>query len=106
VGAWATPSHPQVTVPPASSVEVPFTIAIPENATPGDHAGGIVTSLVQAQSEQNITVDRRLGTRIHLRVGGDVAPGMGIADVELTYNGTLNPFGAGSSDVAFSLENT
>ncbi len=38
-------------------MQVPFTVEVPENATPGDYAGGIVTSLVEPDATQGINVD-------------------------------------------------
>ncbi|MFD8747693.1 WxL protein peptidoglycan domain-containing protein, partial [Streptomyces sp. NPDC059616] len=40
VGAWTTTGRDRVTVEPHGSVTVPVTIAVPENAEPGDHPGG------------------------------------------------------------------
>jgi hypothetical protein len=45
-------------------MEIPFTITVPRNATPGDRTGGIVNSLMGADPAA-ITVERRLGSRIH-----------------------------------------
>lgn len=106
VGTWTASARSALTVPAGGSSEVPFTVTVPANATPGDHAGGIVTSLVGTQSAQGITVDRRLGSRIHIRIAGELAPAIAIEDLGLSYHGTLNPFGAGSAQAGFSLVNT
>ncbi len=45
VGSWVRFAKSSVRVPARSSVIVPFTVTIPDNATPGFHVGGVVASL-------------------------------------------------------------
>ncbi|MGN8247317.1 WxL protein peptidoglycan domain-containing protein [Cellulomonas soli] len=106
VGAWLQTQVDTVTVEPGGSVEVPFTLAVPADATPGDYAGGVVTSLVQADAAEGITVDRRLGIRVDVRVGGELRPALAVEDVHLTYDGTANPAGAGDATVTYTVHNT
>jgi hypothetical protein len=106
VGAWVTLSASHVTVPAGEAVAVPFSVAVPADATPGDYAGGVLTSLTRPDASQGITVDRRLGIRMHLRVAGDLAPAMTIDDLRVDYAGTLNPFGAGVATVTYTLRNS
>ena len=76
IGAWVTfengANRLQFDLAPGESRLVPFTVSIPAEATPGDHAGGIAAS-VQSPSGQ-VTLDRRLGTRMYLRVSGESKP--------------------------------
>ncbi len=106
VGAWVTTAESEITVPAGESAVVPFTLDVPLDAEPGDHAGGIVTSLTSAHLEQGINVDRRLGSRIHVRVDGELAPAVSIEQLQASYDGTLNPVAAGSAGVTFSVVNT
>lgn len=106
VGAWVHGAGASVRVEPGASADVPFTVSVPANATPGDYAGGIVTSLVAEDATEGITVDRRLGVRISLRVGGEMAPALAVEDPHVDYTGTLNPFGRGSATVTYTLHNT
>ena len=106
VGAWITTAESEITVPAGESTVVPFTLEVPRDAVPGDHAGGIVTSLTTARQEQGINVDRRLGSRIHVRVEGELAPAVTIEQLQATYDGSLNPVGAGTAGVAFAVVNT
>jgi len=106
LGAWIDFAADSVTVPAGESVEVPFTVTVPDNATPGDYAGAVITSLGQPSAEQGISVDRRLGIRIHLRVGGTLAPALTVDDMHVDYSGTFNPFGTGDATVSYTLENT
>jgi len=108
VGAWLTMrSGPAtVSVEPGASIELPFTVAVPDDATPGDYAGGVVTSLAQPDAAQGITVDRRLGIRVNLRVGGELAPSLAVEDVHVGHTGTLNPVAGGDAAVTYTLHNT
>lgn len=108
IGAWlvwgAGPGS--VTVEPGASVELPFTVTVPDDATPGDYAGGVLTSLTQADAAEGISVDRRLGIRVDLRVGGELAPSLAVEDVHVDHAGTLNPAAAGDAVVTYTLHNT
>lgn len=106
VGAWAHTATDTVTVQPDSSVEVPFTFDVPANATPGDYAGGVITSLTQADAAAGINVDRRLGIKVALRVGGALTPGMSVENMHVSYAGTTNPFSTGDATVTYTIRNT
>ncbi|SCG51370.1 WxL protein peptidoglycan domain-containing protein [Micromonospora inositola] len=106
VGAWVHADRHDVTVRPGESVEVPFTVALPDNAAPGDYMGGIVTSLTQASEAGETPVDRRLGIRIRLRVGGELKPSLSVEDLHVRYSGTPNPFGKGDATVTYTIHNT
>lgn len=106
VGAWTALRDHTVTIAPGGTVEVPFTVTVPKDATPGDYAGGILTSLPQAAQENGISVDRRLGIRMHLRVDGKLAPAVAVEKMRVDYTGTANPFGAGDATVTYTVHNT
>lgn len=108
IGSWVQfengTSRLQFELQPAESRVVPFTVKIPADATPGDHAGGIVASVVTPG--QQVNVDRRLGTRLYARVSGDVQPGLSIAGLSASYEGDWwNPF-TGAVRVHYTVENT
>lgn len=105
IGAWVHAAQTTVAVAPGKSVEVPFTVSIPKNATPGDYEGGIVTSLTQPDQAQGINVERRLGIRIRLRVGGALTPRVAVEDFHLGYHGTPNPFAKGHATVSYTIKN-
>ncbi|WP_395244717.1 WxL protein peptidoglycan domain-containing protein [Agromyces sp. MMS24-K17] len=105
IGKWLLPAADRIVVQPGEAVEVPFTLAVPANATPGDHAGAILTALTRPDEDEGLTVDRRLGIRIHLRVGGELAPALAIENLRVDYGGTLNPFGSGEATVAYTVRN-
>ena len=100
VGAWVHAGRDRVTIQPGKSVEVPFTLTLPANAGPGDHVGGIVTSLTQAG------VERRVALRIRLRVGGELKPALSVEKLHLDSPGTLNPFGKSDATLSYTIHNT
>ena len=108
IGNWVTfengTNRLQFDLQPGQSRLVPFTLAIPADATPGDHAGGIAAS-VKSPSGQ-VTLDRRLGTRMYLRVSGDIQAGLSIAGLSASYLGDWwNPL-TGTVRVHYTVENT
>ncbi|WP_340698294.1 WxL protein peptidoglycan domain-containing protein [Cellulosimicrobium funkei] len=104
LGSWIALDQAEVEIPPQERVEVPFTVTVPDDATPGDYAAGVVSSLVVV-AEDGVTTDRRLGSRVHLRVQGELAPALAVDEVRLAYDGTLNPFAPGSATVTFTVTN-
>ncbi|GAA5195172.1 WxL protein peptidoglycan domain-containing protein [Microbacterium jejuense] len=106
VGAWITPDQESVTLAAGASASIPFTVSIPDNATPGDYAGGIVTSLTVPDAATGVNVDRRLGIRVNLRVGGELAPALAVEGLSVSWNGGLNPFAGGDATVTYTLHNT
>lgn len=106
LGTWITPSTDQVEIPAGGSVEVAFTVAVPADATPGDYAGAILTSLVHAQTDSGVDVDRRLGIRVHLRVSGELNPALTVDQPQIAYTGSLVPFDTGHAEVTYTVHNT
>ena len=106
VGKWIVVPEHHVSVPAGQTVEVPFTVDIPADATPGDYAGGVVTSLTVADQCANVNVDRRLGIRTGIRVGGDLAPALAVEGLGVDWDGGLVPFLFGDATVHYSLHNT
>jgi uncharacterized membrane protein len=106
IGAWVHSDAATVTIQPGKAASLPFTVSLPANATPGDHAGGILTSLVPAVSQDGINVDRRLGIKIKLRVSGELKPSLSVEKLHLNIHGTSNPFGDGDATVSYVIHNT
>lgn len=106
VGAWVHAARTTVVVKPGKSAQVPFTVTVPANATPGDHVGGILTSLKQSDDAQGINVDRRLGIRVKLRVGGALKPHLAIENLHVDYAGTFTPFAKGDATLTYTIHNT
>jgi hypothetical protein len=106
VGAWLRPRAAKVTVRPGKTAEIPFTLAVPREATPGDYVGGLLTSLTRADDAEGINVDRRLGIKVKLRVSGAVEPALAVEDAHLSYEGTADPFAKGEASVTYTVRNT
>jgi uncharacterized protein (DUF2062 family) len=105
-GTWVTLSPAALDLAPGQQAEVAFTVTVPADARPGDHAAGIVTSLVSEDASQSLSVDRRLGTRVNVRVAGDLAPAAVVSGVATGYTPSWNPFAPGVLTVAYSFENS
>ncbi|MFF4432029.1 WxL protein peptidoglycan domain-containing protein [Streptomyces sp. NPDC001513] len=108
-GSWIKLEKDSVTVPPKANVIVPFTLAVPKDATPGDHTAGIVATLAgggQDAQGNKVRLDQRVGTRVYLRLAGELTPRLAVEDVQASYAGTLSPFGTGSATVTYTLRNT
>jgi hypothetical protein len=107
IGAWTKTRDSAVNVPPRSVVIVPFTVTIPADATPGDHTGGIVAALTTEQTNaqgQKVAVEQRVGSRIYLRVAGDLRPELSVRELDASYTGPF--FGRGAATVRYLLRNT
>jgi hypothetical protein len=103
LGAWIEVGSPDISVSPGETAQVPFSLDLPDNIEPGDYTAGIVASL-RVESD-GIVTERRLGSRIHVRVSGELAPALSIGGVSVDYAGTWNPFGTGSATLTYTLTN-
>lgn len=107
VGTWVTLAQDLITIPPGTQATIPVTIRIPADAAPGDHVGAILASsptLGTGDTGQILTLDRRTGTRLYVRVNGDLFPELAVTDVDTSYHHSLSPLG-GSAHVTFRVEN-
>jgi Bacterial protein of unknown function (DUF916)/Protein of unknown function (DUF2470) len=107
-GSWIKLESETVTVPPRDRLIIPFTLHVPANATPGDHAAGIVASLLRPGSDEQgsqVAVDYRVGSRVYLRVKGEIAPQLTIEDFRVTYTDGLNPLG-GDMLISYTVSNS
>ena len=106
LGSWMAFEHHEVSVPAGGSVLVGFTIVIPASATPGDHAGGLVVSLIaQGSGSQRVNVESRVAVRVYLRIPGDLRPLLAVTGVRAAYHGTANPVGHGRVAVTYTVTN-
>ena len=106
VGAWVELATDHVRLEPGESLQVDFAVTVPAGAEPGDYAGAVVTSLSDAEVSDGVTVDRRLGIRIHLRVTGDLRPAMAVQDLRVDHEPSVNPFAPGRATVTYTVRNT
>ncbi|MFG2040434.1 WxL protein peptidoglycan domain-containing protein [Dactylosporangium sp. NPDC048998] len=106
VGAWIKVSADTVTVAAGAAVTVAFTLTVPADATPGDHVGGLVTTLVDEAAAGGVRVEHRLGSRVYARVSGTLRPALTITDVQAEYAGTVDPTGTGPVRITYTVRNT
>ncbi|MFI5545580.1 WxL protein peptidoglycan domain-containing protein [Streptomyces sp. NPDC051815] len=114
VGAWiALEAGPDatVTVPAKGRKDLPFTVTVPADATPGDHVGGIValgTTVegVQREGKVQVGVKRSVGARVYFRVPGPVTAGLSVEDVRVSRSAPLLPWvGDARATVSYTLVN-
>ncbi|MGI9823018.1 WxL protein peptidoglycan domain-containing protein [Agromyces sp. Marseille-Q5079] len=105
-GTWITLPE-SVTVAPGGTAVVPFTIAVPEDAQPGDHAAGITASILSVKEGEGtgVGVESRVGFRVMTRVAGELAPAYSVQHLEADYRTSWNPLRPGSIDVVFDVVN-
>lgn len=107
VGAWVGLDE-QVTLGAGESANVPFSLTVPQDATPGDHAGGIVASVTSETTDaegQRVLVDNRVGSRIYLRVAGDINPTLEVTNLSVNYERSWIPFTTGAATVTYEVHN-
>jgi hypothetical protein len=109
VGTWVHFDQREYTVPAGERLDIPFRLAVPANATPGDHAGGVIGSLVAVGTDasgQQVNIDQRVAARIYLRVDGPVRPAINVESMSIEYDTPLNPLGDGDAVVTYQVRNT
>ncbi|MFD0368407.1 WxL protein peptidoglycan domain-containing protein [Streptomyces sp. NPDC059071] len=109
-GAWIRPARDRVTVPARSAVTVPYTLTVPADAEPGDHPGAVVALDERiaegAGGSVALGVQRAVGARVYLRVGGPTVPALSVEDVTLSQDRPLVPGTRTSSAVvSYTLHN-
>ncbi|RPF40649.1 uncharacterized protein DUF916 [Streptomyces sp. Ag109_G2-6] len=100
VGTWiALPPETAgtVTVPPKGRKDIPFTVKVPQDASPGDHVGGIValnTAVegITKEGKVQVGVRRQVGARLYLRVPGPLTPALSVEDVRVRRGAPLLPW--------------
>lgn len=102
-GAWIE-MQDSVEVASGADAIVPFTLTVPENATPGDHPAGVAAG-IRSSSDGEVGVDSRVGFRVMTRVTGELAPSLAAA-VSGNFAGSINPFEPGSITMSYDVTNT
>jgi hypothetical protein len=106
VGSWVSFDGSPVqiiTLAPLTSKVVPFTVNVPAEARPGDHVGGLVTSVVSPDGQ--VKLERRVATRLYVRVSGDLQPALTVSGLTSVYMPDLNPFN-GSVFLTYTVKNS
>lgn len=109
IGSWMSLKKDTITLPPRSETVVPFQLGVPFNATPGDHTGAIVVSLLAKEAKPEggtVVVDHRIGLRVLLRVPGDYRAALEIDDLTTTWSSPGTVLGRGDATVSYTVRNT
>jgi hypothetical protein len=114
IGSWVRfpqqhQSQMTIIIPGDRGIIEPFTIVVPQQATPGDHVGAIMGQVSfqrKSKAGQVITEYQRIGVPLFLRVYGPLRAGLAVESVAVTFNATINPLKDGSSNVAYTVHNT
>jgi hypothetical protein len=97
----------KITVPAGKQADFPITIRVPADARPGDHAGAVLAANAAQGSGPDgkvVTLDRRTGTRVYIRVAGPLRPELAVVGLRTSYTPSLNP-GSGTAKVSYTIEN-
>lgn len=80
--AWTRLDRDRVTVPGRATVDIGFTVTVPDRAEPGDHPGAVVAlEEAPAAGGPGIGVRQAVAARVYLRVTGPTAPALAVRDV-------------------------
>jgi hypothetical protein len=107
-GTWISVDD-DVTVASGATEIVPFTITVPTNAMPGDHAAGIAASISSTGTTSEgaqIGVDSRIGFRVMTQVAGELAPALAVTGMTAEYGPSWNLFAPGELSIGYTAENT
>lgn len=107
VGAWITLAGSELRIPAQKTVDVPFTLTVPDQVEPGDHVGGIITSFFTASGgTAPVKLDRRLGARVQVRVAGPLRPALTITNLTTSQSRGLNPISTSDVTTTYTVTNT
>ena len=88
VGTWVRAAFPTINAPAHTSTVVPISIAIPANASPGDHVGGVsgmdtAVEGVQQQGNVRVGIKRVVAARLYVHVDGPALGGLTVTDLKV-----------------------
>jgi len=107
-GTWIS-APDSVTVEPGATGIVAFTVTVPDNATPGDHAAGIAASVMSTGTDADgsaVNVESRIGFRVMTRVSGVITASASLENVASDYVLSWNPFQPGLLSLTADVVNT
>jgi hypothetical protein len=109
IGNWIKLPMSTLTLKGGDFADIPFAVEVPKGAESGDHVGGIVTSYLgegnAAGDGSRVTLDRRLGTRVQIRVDGPLNPSLAVTKLKTAYDGPTNPVGGGKLHATWTVKN-
>lgn len=109
VGTWLDLQTNDVSLPGGASAVIPFELTVPPHTTPGDYAGGVVATLTRTSDvagENRVAVEYRVGTRIYMRVSGELMPVLEIEELQTNSILSWNPISGSDIEVNYSIYNS
>ncbi|MGX1934520.1 WxL protein peptidoglycan domain-containing protein [Microbacterium resistens] len=104
IGSWIAPATESVTIAPGAQARIPFSVTVPADAAPGEHAGALLT--VRQQTGDVVSVDMRYATRVTVAVSGELTAGLGLSDTALQVRTGFWPWEPASAQVGYAVTNT
>lgn len=96
-----------LTLGAGETAQIPVTINVPHNAISGDHAAGLVAAWYNNSTSsdgQPLTLEQRVGTRVYVRVNGELKYDAAVNGLTGGFTQNWNPF-TGDATVRYHLEN-
>jgi len=110
VGAWTTLETEKVVIKPESNVIVPFTVAVPTNATNGEHGGCITiqdTKNFASTTGGGVQLGFRSAIRMAITVTGDLVKKLTIERIDIhridNGNYTVSPVAKNDGNVSLDV---
>jgi hypothetical protein len=109
-GKWIRLGIKQIRIPSHKLAAVPFALTVPSNASPGDHAAGIVvqdiTPSTKVKNTKGVEIQRRVGARVYIRVAGLIDPALDVQKITIkTHHQGLTPGSHGTADIGYVVKN-
>ena len=101
-GTWIEVQE-RVTVGAKQTKVVPFTITVPQEATPGDHPAGIAATVTSTGG--TVAVESRVGFRVMMRASGTITASLAIDELSAKYTPSWNPFSGGTVQISYTATN-
>jgi hypothetical protein len=112
IGSWIHLPYSTLRVAAHAAIGVPFTIIPPQEATPGDHVGGIVAEDIQGTASKSgsapVTVVQAVGVRVYGNVVGPLHPGLALPQMSVSVDQSIATEFSSSVDarVTFHVHNS
>lgn len=107
VGAWVALPVDTISVPAGQAATFDIAVNVPNDARPGDHAGAILAANQATGTGPDgriVNLDRQTGTRVYVRVAGELRPELAVEDLSTDYTPRLNPLD-GTATVTYRIVN-
>jgi hypothetical protein len=108
--SWITLATNEVEIPKGHEATIEFTLAVPADATPGDHAAGIAALNLDTETEQGdgsvqVDVQRSVALPMFVRVAGPLQPSLAVSDVSVSPDRGALPWGDRTTTVQLTITN-